>query len=126
MRLFIASADRAFRLALLMLLESEPGMVVIGMSDRAQGLMTVVGTSKPEAVLLDDGLAKQATGQLISDLHLLECHPKIIVLSLDSTTAAATLAAGADGFVGKNAPPDDLLPLLRKMRLSDTRVNIPV
>ena len=72
--------------------------------------------------MLDDGLAKQATGQLISDLHLLECHPQIIVLSLDSTTAAATLAAGADGFISKTAPPDELLPILRKMRLSDTQV----
>jgi len=124
-RLFIASADKTLRLALLMLLESEPGLVVIGMSDRRAGLLTMVGTSQPEVVLLDDGLAKQATAHLVGDLHHLKCHPKIIVLSLDSTTAAATLAAGADGFVGKNAPPDELLPLLRRMRLSDTHLCPP-
>ena len=125
MRLFIASADRAFRLALLMLLESEPGMVVIGMSDRAQGLMTVVGTSKPEAVLLDDGLAKQATTHLVGDLHHLKGQPRIIVLSIDPQTKAATLAAGADGFISKSMPPDELLPLLRSMRLSDTHLCPP-
>ena len=32
MRIFIASADKTLRLALQLLLESEPGMVVIGMS----------------------------------------------------------------------------------------------
>jgi DNA-binding NarL/FixJ family response regulator len=129
MRLFIASADRALRLALLMLLENEPGMVVIGMSDRREGMLTVVGTSQPEAVLLDEGLAKQATARLVGDLHRLECQPKIIVLSIDPQTKAATLAAGADGFISKNVPPDELLPLLRSMRLSDTNpcssVNTP-
>ena len=56
---------------------------------------------------------------LVSDLHRLECQPKIIVLSIDPQTEATTLAAGADGFISKNVPPDELLPLLRKMRLSD-------
>ena len=102
MRIFIASADKTFRLALLMLLESEPGMVVIGMSDRSEGLLTVVGTSQPEVVLLDDGLAKQATAHLVSDLHHLECQPKVIVLSSKPQNRAATLAAGADGFISKN------------------------
>ena len=126
MQVFIASADRTFRLALLMLLESEPGMVVIGMSDRSEGLLTVVGTSQPEVLLLDDGLAEQATAHLVGDLHRLAYQPKIIVLSINPQTKAATLAAGADGFISKDVPPDELLPLLRKMRLSDTRVDIPV
>jgi DNA-binding NarL/FixJ family response regulator len=125
-RLFIASADKTSRLALLLLLESEPGMVVIGMSDRPKGLLTVVRASQPEVVVLDDGLSRQATGQLVKDLHLLEFHPKIIVLSLNPQTAATTLAASADGFISKTAPPDELLPLLRKMRSSDTRVDTPV
>ena len=120
MRLFIASADKTLRLALLLLLlESEPGLVVIGMSDRPKGLLTVVGTSQPDVVLLDDGLARQATGQLVSDLHYLEFHPKIIVLSTKPQALATTLAACADGFISKSMPPDELLPLLRSMRLSD-------
>ena len=120
MRLFIASSDKTSRLALLLLLESEPGMVVIGMSDRSKGLLTVVRASQPEVVVLDDGLARQATGQLVNELHLLEFHPKIIVLSLNPQTAATTLVAGADGFISKTAPPDELLPILRSMRSSDT------
>jgi DNA-binding NarL/FixJ family response regulator len=124
-RLFIASADRALNLALMMLLDDEPGMVVIGISDRREGLLSVVATSQPEVVLLDDGLAKKATPHLVSDLHRLECHPKIIVLSINPQTKAATLAAGADGFISKSVPPDELLPLLRSMRLSDTHLCPP-
>jgi two-component system invasion response regulator UvrY len=125
-RLFIASADKTSRLALLLLLESEPGIIVTGMSDRPTGLLTVVRASQPEVVLLDEGLATEATGQLVNDLHLLEYHPKVIVLSSNPQTAATTLAAGADGFVSKTAPPDELLPIIRKMRLSDTHLCPPV
>ena len=39
MRIFIASADSQFRFALQLLLETEPGMVVIGISDRLEGLL---------------------------------------------------------------------------------------
>ena len=119
MRLFIASADKTLRLALLLLLESEPGLVVIGMSDRPKGLLTVVEASQPDVVLLDDGLAKQATAHLVGALRHLEYRPKIIVLSLNPQSAATILAAGADGLISENVPPDELLPLLRSMRLSD-------
>jgi len=122
-RIFIASADKTLRLALQLLLESEPGMVVIGMSDRSAGLLTVVGTLQPEVLLLDVGLAEEATPQLVSDLHRMQYHPKVIVLSPDLQTPATTLAARADGFISKTAPPDELLPILRKMRLSDTLVS---
>jgi DNA-binding NarL/FixJ family response regulator len=126
MRIFIASADKTFRLALLLLLESEPGMVVIGIADRPKGLVTMVGTSQSEVLLLDDGFDGQSMAQLVSDLHHLECRPQIIVLSAKPQTKAATLAAGADGFISKNVPPDELLPLLRSIRLSSTPVDPPV
>ena len=125
MRVFIASADKTLRLALQLLLESEPGMVVIGMSDRSAGLLTVVGASQPEVLLLDAGLAEEATPQLVSDLHRQQYHPKVIVLSPDLQTPTTTLAARADGFISKTAPPDELLPILRKMRLSDTSIPTP-
>ena len=125
MRIFIASADKTLRLALQLLLESEPGMVVIGMSDRSAGLLTVVGASQPEVLLLDAGLAEEATPQLVSDLHRLQYHPKVIVLAPDPQTAATVLAAGADGYISKTAPPDKLLPILRGMLLSDTAEHMP-
>jgi len=123
-RIFIASADKTLRLALQLLLESEPGMVVIGMSDRSKGLLTVVGASQPEVLLLDAELANHSPARLVSDLHHLERRPQVIVLSSKPQTRAETLAAGAEGFISKSMPPDELLPLLRSMRLADTPVDI--
>ena len=116
MRTYIASADSTIRLSLLMLVESEPGLVVIGMSDRSESLLTIVQAMNPEVLLLDYELARQATAGLVGDLHHLQRHPKIIVLAVDPQVKAATLTAGADVFVSMNVPPDELLPILRQMR----------
>ena len=122
MRIYIASADKASRLSLLMLVESEPGLVVVGMSDRAESLLTVVRALHPEVLVLDYELAKQAVADLINHLRHLEHPPKIIVLAIDPQVKATALASGADAFISKNVPPDDLLSMLREMRQSETPV----
>ncbi len=120
MRIFIASPDERLRLALLLFLDHEPGMVVVGMSDRLQGLLEQMAASQPEALLLDYELTKEATAGIVSDLHHLECQPRVIVLSINPEIKETVLAAGADGFISKNAPPDDLLPIIRWFRSSET------
>ena len=114
MRVFIASGDRTFRSALLLLVETEPGMVVIGMSDRSDSSLAMVRVAQPEVLLLDYELARQGTAALIGDLQRLARPPKIIVLTINLQQKA--LAPGADAFVSKNVPPDDLLSALRGMR----------
>ena len=121
MRIFIASADKTLRLALQLLLESEPGMVVIGISDRSEGLLTVVGTSQPEVLLLDDGLADYSTARLVSDLHHLECRPQVIVLSSKpQIRSKRPWQPALRGSSARTSRRMSLLPLLRKMRSSDT------
>jgi DNA-binding NarL/FixJ family response regulator len=122
MRIFIACADEGLRLALLMLMDQNAGMVVVGMSDRSKGLLILVGTLQPELLLLDDDLDKEATVDLVRDLHLLEYPPKIIILSINPQRKHTILAAGADGFISKNMPPDELLPIIRKMNPPETKL----
>jgi len=119
-RIFIASSDRMLRLGLLLLLESEPGITVIGVSDRAEGLATVLGVSKTEVLLLDYEIAKQMlTVDLIADIHRLEKSPKIIVFSIDSQVEGVAITAGAHAFISKTLPPDNLLPILRDLLVSE-------
>lgn len=119
MRIFIASADKMFRLALQLLLEDEPGMAVIGISDRADDLLTQVEAAHAEMLLLDWEFAKQAMIDLIKDLQHLKHPPQIIALSINPQVKDTALAAGASAFISKEVPPDDLLPILRKIRLSN-------
>ena len=119
MRIFIASADSAFRLAVQLLIESEPGIVTIGMFDRSEGLASIVGSSHPEVLLLDYEITKQSTVGLISELFHLEAPPQIIVLSINSQVKEQVLAAGVNYFIDKTFPPDELLPILRRLRKPD-------
>lgn len=116
MRIFIACADKTFRLALMWLLENEPGMVVIGMTDSSEGLPVILGATQPEVLLCDYDLTGAATTNLIGNLLQLELPPKIVVLSLDPQASTAAKSAGADAFIRKDVPPDALLPVLRDIR----------
>ena len=119
MQIFIATADKTLRLALLLLLESEPGMVVTGVSDRADGLPVVLEAAQPEVLLLDYELAGPATSDLVHALLRLIKSPRIVVLAMDSQTTVAALADGAYACIEKNEPPDRLLPYLRSIRSAD-------
>jgi SARP family transcriptional regulator, regulator of embCAB operon len=116
MRIFLASADERLRLVLHLLLDNEPGIVVVGLADRLECLLILVGASQPDVLLLDYELTRGTTPGLISDLHHLESPPKIIVLSLNPEIKEAILEGGVNGFISKNAPPDDLLPMISRMR----------
>jgi DNA-binding NarL/FixJ family response regulator len=115
MRLFIADADRALRVSLQMLLHAEPGMHVIGMAIQAKGLLAQIEASKPDVLLLDWHFPGMPMTDLLADLQALDLSLKIVVLSVRPEEENAILAAGADAFVGKTEPPDELLVYLRTL-----------
>lgn len=123
MRIFIACADERLRLALLMLLDHEPGMVVVGMSDRLPGLLAQLQGSQPDVLLLDWELSDQPMTDLLTDVHNLERRPETIVLSTRPQEKENIMAAGAYYLICEDAPPDKLLPVLNDIRLSQTKNN---
>jgi len=96
-------------------------MYVIGMSDRLPGLMSQLEGSQPDVLLLDWELSTQSMPGLLTDLNCLEQRPKTIVLAANPEDKAMILTAGADYSITKNAPPDELLPILNDIRLSKTK-----
>ena len=113
MRLFIADVDKELRLALQLMLHQEPGMHVTGMAVQAPGLLAQIAASEPDVLLLDWHLPGMLITELVADLRGLELPPKIIVISVRPEDKDEAMAAGADGFIGKNAPPDELLEIIR-------------
>jgi DNA-binding NarL/FixJ family response regulator len=115
MRIFIACADKSLRIAMLLLLDYEPGNVVVGITERLSGLLTQLEATQAEVLLLEWDLSYQSTAELLTDIHHLGHPPKIIYLSNKPEDKEKILAAGADHFIVKNAPPDQLIPILSKM-----------
>lgn len=124
MRIFIASTDSRLRLALILLLDHQPGMFVVGISDRLSGLISQVKASDPDVLLLDWDLPVQSIVSLFSNLQILEHPPKTVVLTTDQQKKEALLAAGADYFINKRAPPDELVPILNDIRLSKSEADL--
>ena len=116
MRIFLADADRDERLALQFLLDHEPGMEIIGIAIRSEGLSAQVRASRPDVLLLDSDLATQPAADCLLALHSLDPQLKIVVLHVRPEARQAVENAGADIFISKDMPPDELLQTLRKFR----------
>jgi len=100
---------------MLLLLENEPGMLVVGITDRLTGLSTQLEVSQPDVLLLEWELPFKSLAGLLTDIHNLECPPKIIYFSSRPGGKKKIITAGADHFIVKDAPPDELLPILNNI-----------
>ena len=120
MRLFIADARKELRLALQMLLNQEAGMHVTGIAVETKGLAAQIAASEPDVLLLDWHLPGMPIKELVVDIQALAPLLKIVVLSVNPEDESAAMNAGADAFVTKNSPPDQLLAVLNNMRQTHT------
>ena len=120
MRLFIADADPVLRVSLQIRLHEEPGMNVTGMAVQTNGLLAQLEASRPDVLLLDWQLPGASVEELLDQINALEPPPKIIVLSVRPEVEKLALAAGADGFICMNEPPDELLGVVRWLRDSSS------
>ena len=121
MRIFLACADERLKLALLMLLDHEPEMVVAGITDRLQGLPAQLEASQPDVLILEWDQPSPQITELITNIHNLEHPPVIVYLSGRAEGQETIMAAGAEYFVLKNTPPDQLLSILNNLRIPEIK-----
>jgi DNA-binding NarL/FixJ family response regulator len=118
MRLFVADADAKERASLQLRLNLEPGMPVVGIADHTSSLLEQLAATKPDILLLDWYLPGDRIDDVLAELNEFEQRPFIIVLAVRPETESAAMAAGADAFCSKGAPPYRLVETLRKMMSS--------
>ncbi len=118
MRIFIASSDEKLRLALLLFLENDTGLIVVGLSDRISGLLIQLVGSQPDVLILDGELSSPPVKDLLSELSNLEHRPQTIILTSEPEAAELIRGTTADYYISKVAPPDELLPILNHIRIS--------
>jgi DNA-binding NarL/FixJ family response regulator len=128
MRILVADDTPAVRSAIRRLLHEEKNVQIVGEAANLGELVHLVNVSRPDLILLDwelsgfPGSAKthpQPTGPLtnfekrrnviLTSLRKCASQPLIVVLSGHPEAEKKSLAAGADAFVFKGDPPEQLL-----------------
>jgi DNA-binding NarL/FixJ family response regulator len=111
MRILLADDQKKVRSALRLLLEHEPGLEVVGEAVDSDALLSEIEADRPDVVLLDWELPGLCSQQL-PPLRLQFPHVNIVALSGRPEARKAALSAGADAFVSKGDPPEQLLTTL--------------
>ncbi|MFD9339922.1 response regulator [Streptomyces sp. NPDC060028] len=116
-RVLLADDQALLRSAFKVLVDSEPDMEVVGeASDGAQAFAAARAT-RPDVVLMDirmpgtDGLA--ATRLITADPELADVRVVMLTTFEVDEYVASSLRAGASGFLGKGAEPEELLNAIR-------------
>ena len=114
MRILLADNQPKVRFALRVLLERQPGIEIVGEVTNADDLLSQMGKAHPDIVLLSWDLPGLAANSPLSSLR--EMHPKLSVIALSGRPEVrrAALSAGANAFVSKADPPEQLLATLRR------------
>lgn len=121
-RIFIACADERLRIALVIFLEGEPGLTVVGFTDRLESLLPQMEAAQAEILLLEWHLPEDTLKDLLSKIHHLSSQYKVIFFARDLDESEKITAAGADYVILKNTPPDELLPILKKIDMQSTNI----
>lgn len=126
-RIFLADDHAIMREGLRLILESTPGMVVVGEAGDGQDAVDQVRQLKPAVVIMD--LAMPRLDGIEATRQIRTCHPatQIIILSMHATSEHIyqALKAGAQGYLLKESAGSDVLTALRAIQagrryLSDT------
>jgi DNA-binding NarL/FixJ family response regulator/DNA-binding SARP family transcriptional activator len=111
LRIVVADDQALVRAGLKVILDSEPGLELVGEAQNGEEAITVVHAARPDVVLMDiqmprlDGLA--AARRILST----ERPPKVVMMTTFGTddNLYAALRAGVSGFVLKTSPPEQLI-----------------
>jgi two-component system response regulator NreC len=125
-RVFIADDHAVLRAGLMLLINAQSDMVVVG--DAADGFETVhrAPDAAPDVVLLDLSMPGARYTQTIEQLALRAPKARVLVLTMhdDPSYARAALQAGASGYIVKKAADVELLTAIRAVHGGRTFVDL--
>ena len=115
MQVILADGHQNVRTALRLLIEEEPEWCVVSEATNAGRLLSLLAQNPPDLLLLDASLPGRRMEDLLAELRLKYPQLMIIILSGRPETHRPALHSGANAFVSKGNPPEDLLKTLHTL-----------
>jgi DNA-binding NarL/FixJ family response regulator len=119
-RILIADDWPNVQTALRVLLEQQAGLVVVGEVVDARELLAQIEANCPDVVLLGWELPGLVGAELLPAVRRVCPDTFVVVLSGRPDARRAALAAGADVFVSKVAPPERLLSAILDLKRTES------
>ena len=115
MRVLLADDHGIVRRGLRSLLDSQPGVDVVGEAADGLDALRLCTELRPDILIIDVAMPKMNGIELAARVQKVEQPPRVIMLSMhtDESYIIRALAAGARGYLLKEATDEDLLPAIR-------------
>ena len=112
---FLVDDDGIFRVALRALLRKEPGLDVVGDCANPTTAIRHIATLQPDVVLLDIVLPGMSGIEMIPKIRTVHAACRIVMIThmLALAKIQEAFDAGADGYVTKDVPFEELLATVR-------------
>ncbi|MBB6344276.1 DNA-binding NarL/FixJ family response regulator [Nonomuraea muscovyensis] len=120
-RIVIVDDQAMIRAGLRMIVETEPGMEVVGEAADGREAIAVARRTRPDIVLMDISMPRLDGLSAARELLDAPSPPKVITLTtFDSDeNLYAALQAGTSGFLLKVSPPEQLIEAIRVVHAGD-------
>jgi two-component system, NarL family, response regulator NreC len=116
-RVFLTDDHTLFRQGIRTLLASEPDIEIAGESGNAAEAVEKSAEVRPDVVLLDISMPGLSSFQAIPQIHRMRPETKVLLLTMydDEDYLAEGMEAGANGYILKDSPAEQLVPAIREV-----------
>lgn len=114
-RLLVVDDQPLVRAGIGLIVNADPALEVVGECEDGSETVDAVTRLDPDVVLMDVRMKQVDGAEATRRLHALPDPPPVLVLTTfgDDETVATSLAAGATGFILKDAPGEDIIRAVR-------------
>lgn len=114
-RVLLVDDQPLVRAGLARILGPAEDLEIVGECSDGDEVLDAVASQRPDVVLMDVRMKRVDGAEATRRLRATSGGPPVLVLTTfdDDATVAAALAAGADGFIVKDAPGEDLVKATR-------------
>lgn len=111
----VVEDDRGLREQIVAILRSAPDIKCVGAYATAEEALARMPAQNPDVVLVDIGLPGMSGIECVAHLKKLNSAPQVIMVTVyeDSDRIFRALKAGANGYLVKSSPPEELLDAVR-------------